>query len=313
MAFNRAAKTAPVVSLLREDRIGKKSDGLAVSEIIHGQRAERCATSRPPRAGSATPRGRDAESALQDEFDKCLGTMKVLLTRMEREGCTPRRPFHLEPFARSQPVRASYVLPGARIRSSSASAPRETSGAQKPSHVRDTEEAQEGTMAAAAAAETRRLLLDSLQPLLTGDRDNAQSDASLDLSFGTGPPTPRESAAFESAVPMGACQKGSRRPSSAGSCASTRASSQDRGQPVNVRPPSARRPQVGGRSATRRHTVGDPMVADASVGGGRRSPDLPRGQDMTVRFAPSSRGSAGSRPPSARRTPAPSPGGSSIT
>jgi len=143
MTFNRAAKTAPAGGLLREDRFAKEDRHTApvsVQSLLWQSQSQ--GEKRPQRASSATAhreqafgqhreyrtQAPNANPAIQDEWDKCLGTMRALLSRMDTENRSARqstlpRGVDMDVFSGGprKPVRASHTVcpQGGRVRSAS--------------------------------------------------------------------------------------------------------------------------------------------------------------------------------------------------
>lgn len=300
MSFSRAAKTAPAVGYLREDRCGK-DEQVPLQALLWGRDC------RTPRPSSATCHREQAfghrrehrvqaqseDCGVQDEWEKCLGTMRDLLSRMDSENRASRqknlpRGIDMEIFSAGprRPVRASHTVCSGPPRSASFDGRQESRpssrgsvacGASVADEVKCTE-AQPPCVDAPAALRAER-------PASAASRASSASACS----------------------DRGACCSGH-----SGSTASTvrprrptSARKNCQGRPV----PFQRLPSSGRPPSVRRHTTGSNPVAAAPLGGSQDGSLLERngGQDAAVRFTPTSRASSpgGPRAPSPRRVSTP--------
>lgn len=279
MTFNRAAKTAPVCHYLREDRRTQAP----VSALLSGRarqpprpasatglREQACGQQREFREQACGPPAPRENSGLEDEWNKCLGTMRALLSRMDAENRLTQqtglpRGFDKEifPSGPKRPVRASHTA--VRPRSDSFTCQQEPRPLSRGSSVGGAPAA---PVVEAPGPSSREQLGETRQQ----ERPASARARAASASGRCASPEPA------AAVP--------RRPQSA--------RGREQGRPV------VRRPPANGRSLSRRHTIGStPAVAR---GGPRDSDPIERsgGQEPGVKFAPSSRAPS-PRAPSPRR------------
>jgi len=299
MSFSRAAKTAPVAGFLREDRCGKEEQ-VPLQALLWGRDC------RTPRPSSATchreqasghrrehrVQAQSANSGVEDEWEKCLGTMRDLLSRMDTENRASRqknlpRGIDMEIFSAGprRPVRASHTVCSAPARSASFDGRQESRPSSR------------GSVACGASAAEDVNYTEAQPPCV---------DAPAALR------AERPASAASRASSASACSdRGAACSGHSGSTASTvrprrptSARKTCQGRPV----PFQRLPSSG-RCSARRHTSGSKDGVGPS--GSQDGSLLERNgvQDAAVRFTPSSRASSpGPRAPSPRRVSTPGVG-----